>query len=56
MENLVFAVTVIPFNNQTICIMGSRESPTDNYTGVNIMSYYSSYFISILCSVHCQMG
>lgn len=55
-ENSVFGMTVIQLNNQTICIVGSRDSPTDNYTRVNIMCYYSSHFISILWSVHCQMG
>lgn len=35
-KNLVLCVTVIQFNNQTICITVIRESPTDNYNEANI--------------------
>lgn len=52
----VLCLTVIQFNNQTICIMGIGNCPTDNYSEVNLTCYYARYFISILLDVHCQMG
>lgn len=55
-ESRVSRTTVIPFNNQTICIVGIRDNPSDNYNGAGVACHRASSFISILSGAHRQMG